>query len=189
MEVDNNVETLDESAQLTDASVETSVQDVSADTMSLTELNNYLGKDFKDKSTALKALKDTFSYVGKKKDDIIREVKSSEDLTKVYKELSDLKKNAFYDKNPQFAEQRALIDKLGSNPEEVVNSNEFKGMFEKVKGYDENQKLKKVMETNPRLSSSRDALSRATESVLKSGTPSEEVENLVAGAIRDAYGM
>ena len=36
-----------------------------ADTLSLAELNTLLGKDFKDKATALKAVKDTFSYIGR----------------------------------------------------------------------------------------------------------------------------
>lgn len=131
-------------------------------TLSLKELNEFLGKDFKDTATALKAVKDTFSYVGKRKEDIVKEVSSGTD--NIASELKQLKENLFYKDNPDYAPYRALINKMGSNPEEVAQSPEFKAIFEKAKGFDDSQKLKTVLSSSPRLAASRDNISKARES-------------------------
>lgn len=166
----------------------------SAEALSLSEINTYLGKNFKDKDTALKAINDTFSYVGKKKEDIAREFKpqegqSSEELKRLREEMAYLRKERFYDKNQDLntPEYRTLIDKLGNNPEDVVKMPEFKAVFDKVKGFDESQKLRTVLESNPRVSSSRDSLSKAREA--QSQGNREAVERLATDAVLATMGL
>lgn len=144
--------------------------------LTLQELNSLLGKNFKDKDTALKSLKDTYSYVGKRKEDIIKEVSSNNQ--NVVQELKEIKDNLFFKDHPELASYRKAYEKVGGNPEEFFNSEEFKPIFEKAKGFDENQKLKSVLISNPRLAQTKDALTKARET-----TSMEERETLVAQAV------
>ena len=175
-------ETLDESSQLNDASVEQAVENSpevpTPETLSLKEINDLLGKDFKDKGTALKAVKDTFSYVGKKREDIAKEVLGNSQVESLTREMKQLKENAFYDKNPELESYRPLIQKLGDNPADVIGSPEFKAIYEKAKGYDESAKMKTVLQSSPRLASVRDNFAKAQEA-MKSGNR-EEAESLIA---------
>lgn len=166
-----------------------------ADSLSLAELNRLTGKQFPTKESALKSITDTFSYVGKKREDVAREVKaemSASDVTeKLARELEEMRRERFFDRNPKYAEPsvRKLIERLGGSPEQVVDSEEFKAVFEKVSGYDESQKLKTVLGSNPRIASSRDSLAKAREIASARGEASEEVGSLVANAVKDAYGL
>jgi hypothetical protein len=167
-----------------------------ADSLSLAEINKLTGKNFPSRESALKSITDTFSYVGKKRDDVAREVKaeiSASDVTdKLARELEEMRKERFFDRNPKYAEPsvRKLLERIGGNPEQVVDSPEFKTLFEKVSGYDESQKLKTVLGSNPRIAASRDSLAKAREiSASGQAGTSDEVNALVANAIKDAYGM
>lgn len=158
--------------------------------MSLAELNQHLNKSFPSKEAALKSIADTYSFVGKRKEDIEREVLakvSTESRTEVLaKEVEALRKDMFYKDNPQYASYRPLIEKLGANPSESVNLPEFKEVFTKASGYEENQKLRTVLESNPRIASSRDNLSKARDLAMKGGSK-EAVEDLATRAVLDAY--
>lgn len=165
-----------------------------AEALTLAELNKQLGKNFPTKESALKSLSDTFSYVGKKKEDIEKEVRAnlatSDQITQLSQKLESVEKERFYDKNPQYADPavRKLIDGLGGNPADVVNREEFKQVFEKVSGYDKSVKLKTVLESNPRMTSSRDNLTKAAEIRDKAGV-NHEVQKLAVDAVKDAYGF
>jgi hypothetical protein len=168
----------------------------SSDGLTLAELNATLGKNFPTKEAALKSFKDTFSYVGKKIEDVKREVlsevKNDEKTEALARELQEMRIERFYDKNPQYADAsiRKFIESTGKSPAEVVSTPEFKAIFDKVAGFDQNQKLKTVLESNPRLNSSRDSLSKARElqsQGLKNST--DAVESLVAQAVIDAYDL
>lgn len=175
-------ETLDESSQLNDASVEkaveTSSQVPASDNLSLKEINDLLGKDYKDKETALKSIKDTVSYVGKKKEDIAREILGNNQSESLQKEIKQIKENMFYKDNPDLENYRTLIQKLGDNPADVVNSPEFKSIYEKAKGFDESAKMKTVLQSSPRLASVRDNFAKAQEA-MKSGNR-DMAESLIA---------
>lgn len=176
---------------------EPATQNVEA--MTLSELNAALGKNFSNRESALKSIKDTFSYVGKKKEDVrkevLSEVRTDEKTEKLAKELEEMRKERFYDKNPQYADPavRKIIERMGGNPADAVGSEEFKTIFAKVSGYDESQKLKTVLESNPRLASSKDSLTKARE--LKSqggavqGPARVEVERLATNAVKEAFGL
>ena len=137
-----------------------------ADALSLNELNSYLGKNFKDKESALKSLKDTFSYVGKKTEDITPKIDPNQFISREQYET-----DMFYSRNAEYStpEVREVIDAMakakGMSPKDVVNSDTFKAVFSKVKGYDDSQSLRSVLETNPRLASTRDSFTKGAEHV------------------------
>lgn len=159
----NTLEALsDEQTNVGSADAEGTVSNESKpEALTLDEINSALGKNFKDLPTALKSVKDTYSYVGKRKEDIIKEVGGSNN--EIASELKTIKDNMFFDKNPDYAPYKSLISKMGENPVDVVNSEEFKTIFEKAKGFDESQKLKSVLTSNPRLAQTKDALTKARE--------------------------
>lgn len=193
--------TLSDASQLNAADVSSTVgsgTDTTAPTqpveaLTLAEINASLGKNFPTKESAIKAFKDTFSYVGKKREDIEKEVRANvqtdDRISKLAQELEVERKERFYDRNPQYADPavRKLIDSIGGNPSDVVNREEFKQVFEKVSGFDKSQKLKTVLESNPRITSSRDNLTKASEIRNKTGQVNHEVEKLAVNAVKEAF--
>jgi len=164
--------------------------------LTLAEINASLGKQFPTKDAAIKAFKDTFSYVGKKKEDIEKEIRgtiqSDDRISKLAQELEIERKERFYDRNPQYADPsvRTIIDKFGGNPAEVVNNDSFKAIFEKVSGYDKSVKLRTVLESNPRITASRDSLTKAREiRQQNNGNVTHEVQKLAVDAVMDAYDL
>lgn len=168
--------------------------------MTLSELNSFLGKDFKDKNTALKALKDTFSYVGKKKEDITAEVladiKSNDKTAELSRQLQVMEDERFYDKNPDLdkPEIRKFISSTGKRPSEVAATTEFKAIFDKVTEYDKTVKLRTVLESNPRLASSSDNIKKAREILHKPVTGmaeairnQDEADALALDAVKTAF--
>lgn len=174
---ETTVETQADASQLNAAAVDTASSSV-APAMTLDELNSTLGKNFKDIPTALNSLKELNSMVGKK-------IENGLGNEAIIKELQDLKENQFYAQNPDLKEHRALLAKLDKNPEIAAATPEFKAIFDKAKGYDETVKLKTVLESNPRLSSSKDNLSKAREA--RDAGNMSQAEDLALQAVKDAY--
>lgn len=169
---------------------------IAVEVLTLAEINEQLGKQFPTKESAIKAFKDTFSYVGKKKEDIEKEVRANiqqdDRVSKLEKDLAAERKERFFDRNPQYAEPtvRKLIEKIGGEPTDVVNTEEFKQVFEKMSGYDKTQKLKTVLESNPRLVASRDSLAKARDAQQKSGgVVTHEVQAHAVDAVMDAFDL
>lgn len=161
------------------------------------DLKQALGKDFKDGETALKALKDTFSYVGKagqieKEYQELKSKAGSVTSTPVDGELAqqvkEMREDLWFEKNPQYKSVRPIIKKMGNDPHSVVESPEFKEFFPKVQGYEETQKLKTVLESNPRLASSSDKITKAREIANKRGRQGEAGE-LATKSVMEAFGM
>lgn len=154
--------------------------------LSLDELREVLGKDFKDKETALKSIKDTFSYVGKKVDQVENELKSKGFISK-----NELEAVLFYRDNPQLDTYRDVIDayasKHGITPKEAVKSEALSGLFAKAEQATKYEETQSVIQSNPRLAESRSALDKAREAAVKAGR-TDEVESLVAKAVLDVYG-
>jgi len=156
-----------------------------ADTLTLDELNQALGKNYKDKESAIKSFKDTFSYVGKKVEDIAPKIDPNQFISR-----EQYEKDMFYSQNPELnkSEIREVIDAMakakGVSPKDVVASDSFKAVFSKVKGYDESQSLKSVLETNPRLASTRDAFSQAQEAY--KGGKKDTAESLITKAVLES---
>ena len=139
----------------------------------LSELKNVLGKDFTSTEAALKSVKDTYSYVGKVgqlEKELAQRTAGAANANSndtVLKEIEALKNDLWFSKNPQYAASRSLIEKLGraeGKPlHEVVEIPEFKETFTKVQGFDQSQKLRSVLESNPRLASSQDKMTKAQD--------------------------
>lgn len=117
-------------------------------------LSKELGKEFKDDETALKAVKDTFSYVGKKQQTVKEEVKAELNADEIVKNVLEdnksMRKELFYMKNKDFdtPEIREFIEDTGKNPEDVVSSESFKKIFTQVQGYKKAQQSANVLKSN-----------------------------------------
>lgn len=166
-----------------------SVADV---TLSLVELNQFLGKNFGDKETALKALKDTQSFVGKRKEDIEKEVRasiagspaSSQTPVSPDSKVRSLEEEVFYLKNPQYKGYENIIRKMGSTPAEVVDSEEFKTIFENGKAAAEVAQRKSVVSSSPRLAQQKTVMEEAVK--IANATHSKEATaDVLAAAIRE----
>jgi len=163
-------------------------EEVNEDKITLAELEEKLGKKFPNKEKALKALKDTFSYVGKK----VEPKKEKVDLSN-FVSKEQYEEDLFFSQNKQYnsPEIRKVITSLSKvnnlRPHEVVETDDFKNIFEKVEGYEKIQSTKTVLETNPRLVSSVDKLSKAKESADKGHK--DAAENLATQAVLDAYDL
>lgn len=154
-------------------------------------LSEHLGKEFSDDATALKAVKDTFSYVGKMGQEV-KELKDKlsslkpENLNRVEELERAIKETQFYADNPDFRPYKDIINSFkGQTPEEVVGSDAFKTVFAKVKSYDESEKSKSVLSSNPRLGQITDKMSQAREAQGKGN--SDAAARLAVDAIAEAY--
>ena len=174
-------ETLPQDSQL-DALTAESEQDGGESvepSISLADLNAQLGKEFKDKETALKSLKDTQSFVGKKVETKV-DPTIQEQLDNLQAELKD---SNFYRDNPQYNNEttKKLIQKMGKNPEEVVNDEVFKEIYNKTSAYDKSQESKSVLHNSSRLGQASTKMDDATahlEKAMTSATPLEAQKNI-----------
>lgn len=124
----------------------------------LAELNKILGGSFKDLPSALKAVQDTKSFVGKRKEDIKAEVLQEiapapkEDSSgKLEEELGSIKTRLFYSENPQYKGYESLIASMGTDPAKVVESEPFKMVFQKVSAADEMEQKQSVIHSSSRI--------------------------------------
>lgn len=145
----------------------------SSDTISLKEIEETLGKKFENKGAALKAWRDTNVYVGKKvgdiEKDVLQKLSANVNYENLSKEVKTLREDLWYKDNPQFAPYRGALSKVGGNPAEIVSQPEFKEIFENANAHRETQKLKTVLESNPRIASSVDKMSKARDLSTKAG--------------------
>lgn len=134
-------------------------------------LSNVLGKDFKDRETALKSVKDTFSYVGKRKEAIASEVTADKN-SKEFVSREEYQRDMFYAQHPEYKPLKDVIDSMAVAQKQlldkVVESEPFKNVFEAYKGYTETKNAKSVLESNPRLGAQRDKITKSKEA-LKTG--------------------
>lgn len=159
---------------------------VESPALTLAELNKHLGSDFKDPSTALKSLKDTKDFVGKRKEDIAAEVKAGlqqnapTDLTS---KVQSLEKEVFYASNPEYKGHEAIINAMGQNPADVTKSDAFKTYFEKAKVADEVVQNRSVVASNNRLSQTKTVLDEAVAVTNARGSTNEDSALVFARAI------
>jgi len=106
-------------------------------------------------------------------------------------QLVKLQADIFYQNNPQVAPYRQAIDEFavatGKSPAEVVALDAFKSLIENAKGFDEVQKAKSVLQTNPRLGVASDNLMKAQESA-KAGDISGAQTHAMDAVMEVAYG-
>jgi len=179
------------------------------------QLGEALSKKFPNDETALKAVKDTFSYVGKLKNltdldgamgqlqkilntDQKGVISRIEEITKTGGQVDsnrfvpreEFDRTNFYSQNPAYKPYSKLVENWAkANPdksrEEIVESDDFKEVFEKVKLQDEAANAKSVLKSNPKLGGITDKISESRQH-LKEGKI-EEAEKKAIGAVLDAY--
>ncbi len=170
-------------------------------TFTLSELKSVLGKDFKDKDTALKSVKDTFNYVGRV-GQLEEELKKSQkqptsaanatEVEGIKTELQKMKDELWFADNSAYKPHRQLVETFakakGKNFSEIVDSQEFKDVFTKVQGFEKIQNTRTVLESNPRLASSQDKLSKAQNlAATRSRKALSEAGEIAVSAVLDAY--
>lgn len=161
---------------------------VQSPALSLDAINATLGSTFKDPETALRALKDTQSFVGKRKEDIANEVKQSLAPSDVASksDIQALKADLFYSQNPQYKPYQSMINKLGADPAEVANLPEFKEVFEKAQKADEIDNSRSVVSSNSRLSEQRSVNEQAVAVTNSRGSTNEDTALVFAKAINQS---
>jgi len=177
-------ETLAGDAQLTSADGGGTVE---SPALTLAELNKHLGADFKDASTALKALKDTKDFVGKRKEDIANELRatvvSNPSDVASKSDVQALKNELFYSQNPQYKGHEALLNSISSNPADAVNNPSFKSLFEKAQVADAVANSKSVVSSNNRLSQVKSVMEQAVAVTNSRGSTNEDTALIFASAI------
>lgn len=174
---------------------------VSPDSLTLSELNQMLGKNFPDKATALKSVGDTFKFVGKRTEDIKRELagltgETIQDATTTTATstgdsalVKTLKNDMFYLSNPQYKDQRALIESLSGatgDPAEVVAGKVFKDIFEKIQAADTISGSRSVVSSNNRIGTDTTVI---TEAVAAANAGSKtDAADILAKNIREQMG-
>jgi len=157
-----------------------------ADGMTLTELNQTLGKNFTDKASALKALKDTFSYVGKK-------TEPDEELlrAKGYMTKQDFEAEIFLRDNPQHLANKKILESIakseGVTLVEAAKTPEYSKLFESASEYEKAQSLKTVLNPNPRLQQAQERTTTVQE--LKQNGRNSDAEIEAARSLIDAFGL
>lgn len=166
--------TLVDGAQLTSPNGGAAVDE----SLSLAELNSTLGKTFKDKPTALAALKETQSWVGKKID-----AAAPAPDTSLKVEVDSLKEQVFYANHPELKGHEDIIKAMGSNPAEVTESEAFKKYLGKATVADEVAQTKSVVSSNARISQVQSVRESAINVANARGTTGEDVALVFASQI------
>ena len=151
-----------------------------------------LGKTFETDEMALKSIKDTQSYVGKRVEDIKAEIEQKPAEKPIEKSdfvsREEFEESNFYAKNSEYEPYKNIVNSFkedGKSLSEIVKSDNFKEIYDKVKSYDETQKTKSVLQSNPRLSSASDKMTQAKEATEKGN--SDKAADLAVGAVIDAF--
>ena len=155
--------------------------------LTLEQLNATLGSTFKDSDSALKALKDTQSYVGKRKEDIANEVKATiapQPDVASKADVQSLRNELFYSQNPQLKPYQGVISSMGADPAEVAARPEVKELIEKAAKADEVAQAKSVVSSNSRLSQPAEpVMEQAVKMAIARGSTLEDVSMIFATAI------
>lgn len=136
-----------------------------ADALSLEELNATLGRQFKTKEGALKAIKDTYAFVGKSKE----EKKSEQTAVTSNDEIESLKTELFFTQNPDFKDARPILEALakanGQSIQAAAESDAGKDVLSKFAEFGKHQEKETVMEGNRRFSVGEDQQKEFTDAV------------------------
>ena len=167
----------------------------------LSELNKGLGKDFKDKDTALKSLRDTQSYVaqvGTLKSQLEKlqtqpqTPQASGEIAELKAQLENIQKENFFERNQPLKTIRPTVEAFakahGKPLNEVAEMPEIKELLTKVSGFEQSQKMRTVLESNPRLASMTDKMTKAQElASTRSRKAIEQASEQAVSAVMDAY--
>lgn len=189
METDvTTLNTLPDESQLNSAEVDSA----DGDAIHLAKLNEFLGKDFKDVDTALKSVKDTFSYVGRQ-DSVRTAVKQAmeatgkgetEVLTAIQKLMTETNspsgdfitkeqyaEDLFFNGKPELSAVKDIIKPLKASSEEFkgmswndfVKNDRIASIVDTFRVAEDFRSSKSVVETNPRIGSATTKLETARQ--------------------------
>lgn len=165
--------------------------EVSSDNgLTLEEINSLTGRDYKDKATALKAIKDTYSMVGKAGKVVSDNQKLKEQLQEKdskLEEIRQIKDTLFYSENPQYKPFKDTISAMGNDPARVVELDAFKKIFTDLSEYEKTKKAKSVLESNPRIGQAKTKLEEAKD--LNSKGLHSNATDVAVAAVLEAYDM
>lgn len=138
--------------------------------LSLEEINNLTGRKYKDIEAARKALKTTYSMVGKVgqlERDLETLKKNGENQSSSADRIKQIETELFYSNNPQYKPYKDTIQAMGGNPAEVVEKETFKKIFADLSEFEKSKSAKSVLESNPRIGQAKTKLEGAREKEMK----------------------
>lgn len=191
--------TLPEEADVTSAGGNEGAASESPEVVSVKDvIGEVLGKQFPSDEAALKSIKDTSDYVGKL-GQVVKKLQEKSESSVSNSEISELKQTItrlsdenFYSKNPQYDrdEYRDVLSALrattGKPLQELVKDRSFVSLFEKANAYEQDEKTKSVLQTNPRLGQVTDKRKEATEALEKSNEAVRSGNHDAARAYHDS---
>lgn len=168
--------------ETTETKEETSEKSV--DALSLSELNEHLGKEFPTKDAALKSIKDTYSHVGKRTADIENEMKD-----KGYMTIEKAEEMFFLRDNPQHAENKTILEaiaaKEGITISEAAKTESYSKLFENSAKFVEHESNQSVMDSNPRIAEQKEKMDSVRE--MQSQGNVDGARELAAKTVMEAY--
>ena len=166
-------------------------QAASPEAITLDEISAHLGKKFDSKEAALKAFKDTFSYVGKKQDDATRDAERKLADSGEYVRRSEIETEFFYRDNPEAAKHRFLVDNVakanGISAREAAALPDVKKVIEAASAYEAQEAAKTVMQSSSRLGATSDKLADARKAAASGNR--NAAADLATSAVREAFGF
>ena len=134
----------------------------------LDKLEEMTGKEFPSEEAALKSITDTFSHVGKQKEQVKDEVKEEDDLVT----KDEFETELFFERNPDHKENReiieALADKYDTTPADVIDSDAYQNVTGGSESANNSEQEDTVLQSDSRRSaasgSEEDTFERAQES-------------------------
>lgn len=156
-------------------------------TLTLTELNNYLGKNFTSKDKALESLKETARFVGVRKEELATEVRK--ELSSNYISKEEFDTQMFYKEQPGLAKHRTVIDAFakanGLSVAAAASHTDLKSLIDGAHGFAKSEEAKSVITSNPKLQAVK-ARGAEVKTLIANGN-SEAAGMLAAKLILEAY--
>lgn len=133
-----------------------------ANSLTLEEINNLTGKQYKDKETALKSIKDMSSQAGKAadlegklKEALESGTETPDDVVKKLRdELRATQEDVFFANNPEHKENRKILEGIakaeGVSLADALNSDVYKEVFEAKKIAKESQSKRTIASSKNR---------------------------------------
>ena len=160
-------------------------QNSGVESLTLDEIQAALGKKFESKDKALKAIRDTFSYVGKKQDDATTAAERKLAESGNYVLRSEIETEFFYRDNKEASAHRTLVDAVakanGISARDAAQLPDVKKVIEAATAYEAQEAAKTVMQSSSRLGASRDRLNEA-RTLIAQGRKEEGTAAAVAAA-------
>lgn len=164
---------------------------VESPAITLADLNAQLGGNFKDTASALKSLKDTKDFVGKRKEDIAAEVKASlipttsPDVASK-DDVRKLNNRLFLAENPQYKNLENTLTAIDPDLANAVKAPGIQELIGKAQKADEVANNKSVVASNSRLSQAKSVVDEAVTMANARGSTNEDTALVFARSINAA---